>query len=205
MWVFIRSKKELGFKKISSALSSGLTGRQDSGSWLNRHLHEKDLGVLIEGRLRMIPRCEPESLAPYPALKKLWVREKAGHSLLVSSVHVCWWVSFSCCPREYQKGNSQARTSVVSLIWRLGSAAGIVGRGGTWLLAKIWRNSWWFRFNPILSNRQNQDPPETGKQVYAHEIISQKLELWETQSSSLQCGGQLSTASFENESLGERL
>lgn len=68
--MFICSKKELGFKKISSALSSGLTGRQDSGSWLNRHLHEKDLGVLIEGRLRMIPRCEPESRGSLSRVKE---------------------------------------------------------------------------------------------------------------------------------------
>lgn len=158
----------------------------DTGSRLNRHLHEKDLGVLIEGRLRMIPRCEPERRGSLSLMKETRSPGKGRSQPSGPSVHMLTGL-VQLLSRGVSGGNQSGRTSVVSSIWRLGSAAGIGGRGGTWLSAKICRDSWWF--NPILFNRQNRDPPETGRQVYAHTIISQTLELWEVQSSSLRCGG----------------
>lgn len=112
--MFLCSKKEVGFKKISSALSSGLTGRQDAGSWLNRHLHEKDRGVLIEGRLRMIPRCEPESCGSLSHIKVPRSPGK-GRSQPPGLLYAHMLTGLvQLLSREYQEGTSQAGTSVVS-------------------------------------------------------------------------------------------
>lgn len=71
-WWLISSKKESGFKKISSDWNYGLILIQDAGRTGLTGIHmKKSLGYLIEYKLNMIQRCEPKKLRhSYPALKE---------------------------------------------------------------------------------------------------------------------------------------